>query len=115
MPVLPPGIIECVFNTICPFSNNLCINLNEINIPHIDFVKEKIWILSRCNPIFDSCLVYKQSKNGFSRSLKKNPYIDDGPFCFYANISANSSILTDSEIFFSIATILGKVFSLTVM
>ena len=23
MPVLPPGVFECLFNTICPFSNDL--------------------------------------------------------------------------------------------
>jgi Tol biopolymer transport system component len=29
MPILPPGVFECLFNTICPFSNNLCTHLNR--------------------------------------------------------------------------------------
>ncbi len=29
MPILPPGVFECLFNTICPFMNNFCSHLNR--------------------------------------------------------------------------------------
>ncbi len=65
MPILLPRVFECLFDSICPFSNNLCTHLNRNK--YVRFQLEGF-----CGQI-DWRRAQDEWSSGYSHLLKFNP------------------------------------------